>query len=67
MQRARALGEKPAEAFAVHKRSLDPCGSEALPDTEISATIDSWFGTEASLRRQALQQRLAAKPKPQAE
>jgi enoyl-CoA hydratase/carnithine racemase len=64
--RARALGEKPALAFAVHKRALDPYRGEALPDAEIAATIDSWFGTEASLRRQALQQRLAAKTKPKA-
>jgi len=63
---ARSLGEKPALAFAVHKRALDPFGGKALPDAEIAATIDSWFGAEAMLRRQALQQRLATKTKPDA-
>jgi len=66
LQRARLLGEKPALAFAVHKRALDPFRGEPLPDAEIAATIDSWFGTEATLRRRALQQRLAAKAKPKA-
>jgi enoyl-CoA hydratase len=65
LERARLLGEKPALAFAVHKRALDPFQGEALPDAEIASTIDSWFGAEATERRQALQQRLAAKTKPQ--
>ena len=66
VQRARFLGEKPSLAFVVHKRALDPFRGELLPDSEIEATIDSWFGAEASSRRQALQQRLAAKTKPRA-
>jgi len=59
LRRARLLGRKPSEAFAVHKRALDPLGGIATSEAEIVQTIDAWFSPEGVARRQALQQRMA--------
>jgi enoyl-CoA hydratase/carnithine racemase len=59
LRRARALGAKPAGAFAVHKRALDPVAGQALTDADLQQTIDAWFAEEASARRRALQERMA--------
>lgn len=59
LRRARVLATKPAEAFAVHKRALDPLGGVATSEAEIAQTIDAWFSSEGVGRRQALQQRMA--------
>jgi enoyl-CoA hydratase len=61
VQRARWLGEKPPQAFAAHKRALDLVDAAHPSAQEIAATIDVWFGAEASARRQALIDRLAKK------
>ena len=59
LRRARLLGRKPPEAFAVHKRALDPLGGVATSEAEIAQTVDAWFSAEGVARRQALQQRMA--------
>jgi Delta3-Delta2-enoyl-CoA isomerase len=61
VQRARLLGDKPAAAFAAHKRALDPVEPGPLSAAEIAETIGAWFGAEASARRQALIDKLAKK------
>jgi enoyl-CoA hydratase/carnithine racemase len=66
IRRARLLGEKPAAAFAAHKRALDPVEPGPIAAAEVALTIDAWFGAESSARRQALidklQQKSAATP-----
>jgi enoyl-CoA hydratase/carnithine racemase len=59
VRRARMLARKPAEAFAVHKRALDPLNGVAASEAEIGQTIEAWFSAEGIARRQALQQRMA--------
>ena len=59
LRRARRLAAKPSQAFAVHKRALDPLGGVATTEAEIVQTIDAWFSAEGVARRQALQQRMA--------
>jgi enoyl-CoA hydratase/carnithine racemase len=61
LRRARALGAKPAAAFAVHKRALDPVASGWVCDEELQPTIDAWFAKEATERRCLLQERMAAR------
>jgi hypothetical protein len=60
------LGNKPAAAFAAHKRALDPVEPGPIAAAEVSLTIDAWFSAESSARRQALidklQQKSAAAP-----
>ncbi len=66
VQRAHALGAKPADAFAAHKRALDPVEPGPIPAHELALTIDAWFSAESSALRQALidklQQKSAAAP-----
>lgn len=60
--RARHLAEKPALAFASHKRALDPLGpplSDEHARAELTRVMDVWFGEEATARRQALIAKLA--------
>jgi enoyl-CoA hydratase/carnithine racemase len=64
LTRARLLGEKPAHAFAEHKRVLDAVGPRPAGDEyerEIAHVVDVWFGEEATARRQALIEKLAKK------
>jgi enoyl-CoA hydratase len=61
VQRARKLGEKPADAFAAHKRALDPVEPGSISAAEIAQTIDAWFSPESSARRRALIDKLAQK------
>jgi enoyl-CoA hydratase/carnithine racemase len=59
LRRARKLATKPSEAFAVHKRALDPLGGVATSEAEIVQTIDAWFSAQGVERRQRLLQRMA--------
>jgi len=59
VRRARRLAAKPAAAFAVHKRALDPIGGALVSEAEIDQTMDAWFSEEAQARRRSLQQRMA--------
>jgi enoyl-CoA hydratase len=61
VQHAGILAEKPAQAFAAHKRALDPSDAGPASEAEIRLTLDTWFGAEASAKRQALIERLAQK------
>lgn len=63
LTRARVLGDKPPHAFAAHKRALDPIGPITAEEAArgLEAVIDVWFGAEATTRRQALIEKLAAK------
>jgi enoyl-CoA hydratase/carnithine racemase len=61
LRRARGLAAKPAAAFAVHKRALDPLAGLTASEAEIAATVEAWFADEAAARRRALRERLAAK------
>jgi enoyl-CoA hydratase len=67
LRRAQRLATKPAQAFLVHKRALDPIAGAVVSDAEIEQTVDAWFGEEASARRRLLTQRMAerlAQPNP---
>ncbi len=59
--RARLLGDKPARAFAAHKRALDTVGPAMPDEAELDEMMDVWFGEEATARRQALIEKLARK------
>lgn len=59
VRRAQRLAAKPAQAFLVHKRALDPIAGAVVSDAEIEQTIAAWFGEEASARRRLLTQRMA--------
>jgi enoyl-CoA hydratase len=61
LRRAQRLAVKPAQAFLVHKRALDPIAGAVISEAEIEHTVDAWFGEEASARRQLLRQRMAEK------
>ncbi len=62
--RAKGLGDKPAHAFAAHKRALDTIGprpSGEAWEREMARVVDVWFGEEATARRGALIDKLARK------
>jgi enoyl-CoA hydratase/carnithine racemase len=59
LRRARKLAAKPAAAFVVHKRALDPIAGVLVSEPEIELTLDAWFSAEGVGRRRALQQRMA--------
>jgi enoyl-CoA hydratase/carnithine racemase len=61
LRRAQRLAVKPAQAFLVHKRALDPIAGAVISEAEIEQTVDAWFAEEASARRQLLRQRMAEK------
>ena len=61
LRRAQRLAAKPAQAFLVHKRALDPIAGALVSDAEIEQTIDAWFSEEAIARRRLLSQRMAEK------
>ncbi|MEO8177830.1 MAG: enoyl-CoA hydratase/isomerase family protein [Deltaproteobacteria bacterium] len=61
VRRAQRLATKPAQAFLVHKRALDPIAGGVVSEAEIEHTVEAWFSEEASARRRALTQRMAEK------
>jgi len=61
VRRAQRLAAKPAQAFLVHKRALDPIAGGVVSEAEIEHTVEAWFSEEASARRRLLTQRMAEK------
>jgi enoyl-CoA hydratase/carnithine racemase len=59
VRRARKLAAKPAAAFAVHKRALDPVAGVLVSEPEIEQTIEAWFSAEGVTRRRVLSERMA--------